>query len=357
MINVTRTYLPSLKEYNKYLKTIWSSHWITNNGPLALELEQKLKIYLGVKHLFFVSNGTIALQLAIKALGIRKQILTSPFSFAATTSSIVWEGCAPRFVDIDPNTLCIDTNKIEEAITKDTEAILAVHVYGNPCDVKKIEAIAKRHKLNVIYDAAQAFGVRYDKKSILSYGDISTISFHATKLFHTAEGGAIVTNDDKLAQTIYSMRNFGYDDNDNIVEIGVNAKNSELHAAMGLCVLPKVKSIIKRRKEICGLYSKLLMNTLLQMPAINPNATKNYAYYPVIFPSEKMMLKVKRHLNARKIFPRRYFYPSLNSLNYVEHTSCPVAEDVSKRVLCLPLYPELTNRNIAEIARLVLEKL
>ncbi len=357
MINVTRTYLPSLKEYNRYLKKIWATHWITNNGRLALELEEKLKKYLGVKHLFFVSNGTIALQLAVKALGITKHVITTPFSFAASTSSIVWEGCTPRFVDIDTRTLCIDTTKIEAAITKDTEAILAVHVYGNPCDVTNIEAIARRHKLKVIYDAAHSFGVRFDKKSILSYGDISTISFHATKLFHTAEGGAIVTNDDSIAKKISSMRNFGYDDNDNIIGLGINAKNSELHAAMGLCILPKVNALIKRRKEICVLYARQFKKTLLQMPLMNPRATMNYAYYPVIFPSEKAMLRVKRHLNSQQIFPRRYFYPSLNSLNYVKHSNCPVAEDISSRILCLPLYPELSKSEISLIARLVLEKL
>ena len=357
MINVTKTYLPSLKEYNRYLKKIWSSHWITNNGPLALELEERLKKYLGVKHVLFVSNGTIALQLAVRALGLTGKILTTPFSFAATTASIVWEGCEPRFVDIDPNTLCIDVNKIEAAITKETKAILAVHVYGNPCNVAAIASIAKRHKLKVIYDAAHAFGVRVGKKSVMSFGDVSTISFHATKLFHTAEGGAVITNDDALAEKISRMRNFGYDDRDHIAHLGINAKNSELHAAMGLCVLPKVKALIRRRRRICEIYSELFRKTSLRTPRMHPQASINSSYYPVIFPSHTVMLRVRKYLNEHSIAPRRYFYPSLNTLGYVKHSQCRVAEDIVHRVLCLPLYPELTNRQVTTIARLVLEKM
>lgn len=245
----------------------------------------------------------------------------------------------PKFVDIDPQTLCIDVNRIEQAITPETQAILAVHVYGNPCEVERIELIAEKHKLKVIYDAAHAFGVTYDNKSIMNYGDISTISFHATKMFHTVEGGAVITNDDELALKIPRMRDFGYNGTEQIFGLGINGKDSELHAAMGLCVLPKIKALVKRRKAISEIYSELFKNSSLRTPLINPRARYNYAYYPVIFPSEELTLKTREHLRSHDILPRRYFYPSLNKLNYVEQQHCPVSEDISKRILCLPLYP------------------
>lgn len=355
MIYVTKTYLPQLEDYVGYLKKIWSSHWLTNNGQLVRELERKLKRYLGVKHLFLVSNGTIALQLAIKALGLKKEIITTPFSYVASTSSIVWEGCKPKFVDIDPQTLCLDVTKIEKAITPKTEAILAVHVYGNPCDIEKIKSIAKRYGLKVIYDAAHAFGVRYDDKSIMTYGDISTVSFHATKIFHTAEGGAVMTNDDKLAHRLSYLRDFGHDGSERFFGLGLNGKNSEFHAALGLCILPEVRGFITRRKKICEMYSTLLKNSPLRMPSVNPRAKSNFAYYPVIFPSEKLLLKTRKHLNEHHIYPRRYFYPSLNTLSYVEPVAMKVSEDISRRVLCLPLYHDLRDHEVRNIVNLILE--
>ena len=354
MINVTKTYLPPLPSYIRYLEKIWAANRITNNGPFVIKLEEKLKKYLGVKHLFLVSNGTIALQLAIKALGLTKEIITTPFSYVASTSSIVWEGCRPRYVDIDPGSLCIDVKKLEQAITRQTQAVLAVHVYGNPCDVGGIQRIARKHKLKVMYDAAHAFGVRYDGKSILNFGDISTISFHATKIFHTAEGGAVVTNDDKLAHRLSYMRDFGHDGTERFFGLGVNGKNTELHAALGLCVLPRVTAFIKRRKAICDLYSKLFKNSSLMTQTINPKAEYNYAYYPVIFPSEEMLLRVRKHLLRHEIVPRRYFYPALNTLNYVRAGQFPISEEISKRVLCLPLYPDLKLSEVRNIARLIL---
>ena len=357
MINVTKTYLPPLDKYVRYLEKIWASNIVTNNGPLVIELEKKLKKYLGVKYLFFVANGTIALQLAIKALRLKKEIITTPFSYVASTSSIVWEGCTPAFVDIDPRTLCIDVKKIERAITRRTEAILAVHVYGNPCDVEAIESIARKHRLKVIYDAAHAFGVKYRNTSILNYGDVSTLSFHATKIFHTAEGGAVITNNDDLAQRISYQRNFGHNGPERFFGLGINGKSSELHAAMGLCVLPKVQAFIKQRKALSEYYSKIFKDSSLQIPVVSTKAKCNYAYYPVIFPSEKLTLKVGEHLRNHAIGPRRYFYPSLNTLSYVISKKLTVSENISKRILCLPLYPELKRSAVAAIARLVLEQI
>ncbi|TYZ11922.1 DegT/DnrJ/EryC1/StrS family aminotransferase [Hymenobacter lutimineralis] len=354
MINVTRTYLPPLEEYTKYLEGIWERVYLTNAGPLVVELEQRLRDYLGVKHFFFVNNGTIALQIALKALEIEEgEVLTTPFSYVATTSSIVWEGSEPVFVDIHPETLCLDPAKIEAAITPRTRAIMATHVYGNPCDVEAIEAIAQRHQLKVIYDAAHAFGTLYKDSSVLNYGDVSTLSFHATKLFHTGEGGAIVTNDDDIAHRIAYMRNFGHNGPEAFWGVGVNGKSSELHAAMGLCVLPKVPELIAKRKALAELYDSLLDGTVCVRPALQPHTTYNYSYHPILLPSEEALLQVRDALNAQEITPRRYFYPSLNTLNYVRPQAAPVSEDVSTRVLCLPLYYDLEFDQVRLIASII----
>ncbi|HRE65257.1 MAG TPA: DegT/DnrJ/EryC1/StrS family aminotransferase, partial [Ferruginibacter sp.] len=293
MINVTKTFLPDFDTYCNTLKRAWDKAWITNNGELVQELEQKLKAYLGVKNLLFTNNGTVPLQMALKALNITKEVITTPFSYVATTNAILWEGCQPVFVDIDEKTFCIDAAKIEAAITPKTQAILATHVYGIPCDVEAIDAIAKKHNLKVIYDAAHAFGVIYKGKSLLSYGDISTCSFHATKLFHTVEGGCIIANDDALAHQLMLYRQFGhvYDD---YYSVGINGKNSEFHAAMGLCVLPEIDKIINARKESCDLYDTLLHN--IQRPVLPQDVIYNYAYYPVIFKSEVELLNVMQLL-------------------------------------------------------------
>src|SRR5688572_25479009 len=236
MINVTKSFLPPIEEYVKYLEGIWERCHLTNHGPLVNELEEKLKTYLGVKNFFYLNNGTIAIQLAIKALDITGEVITTPFSYVATCSSIVWENAKPVFVDIDPGNFTIDATKIEAAITPRTSAILATHVYGIPCNVEEIDRIAKKHKLKVVYDAAHAFGVEYKGASLLNYGHISTLSFHATKLFHTVEGGGITTNDDELAHRIAYMRNFGHKGQEEFWGLGINGKSSEFHAAMGLCM-------------------------------------------------------------------------------------------------------------------------
>lgn len=354
MIPVTKSYLPPIEDYIKYLKLIWESNQLTNNGQLVLELEQKLKDYLGVKHLFFVSNGTIALQIAIKALDLHGEVITTPFSYVATTSSIVWEGCHPVFVDIDSNTLCIDPDLIEAAITPNTTAILATHVYGIPCAVEKIESIAQSHGLKVIYDAAHTFGIKYKDRSLVSYGDVSTLSFHATKLFHTVEGGAIITESDELAHHFSYMRNFGHNGQEAFWGLGINGKNSEFHAAMGLCNLPHVTEIIAARRQVSGWYDEKLAGSELTRPVLPGRIEYNYAYYPILFTSEEALLKSRDRLNTKDIYPRRYFFPALCSLPYINKRNFPVSEEISKTVLCLPLYPELGKEEIETISSIVL---
>ena len=326
MINVTKTYLPPFEEYTAILKRAWDKVWITNNGELVQELEAKLKTYLGVENLLFTNNGTLPLQMALKALNITKEVITTPFSYVATTNAILWEGCQPVFVDIDPETFCIDASKIEAAITTNTQAILATHVYGIACDVETIEAIAKKHQLKVIYDAAHAFGCIYKGKSLLSYGDISTCSFHATKLFHTVEGGCIIANDKVIDRQLMLYRQFGHD-YDDYFSIGINGKNSEFHAAMGLCVLPQIENIIAKRKNITEEYDAAL-SAIIQRPVMNKDLVYNYAYYPIILNSENQLLQVIENLKHTNISGRRYFYPSLNELPYLKKQPCPVSEDI-----------------------------
>jgi dTDP-4-amino-4,6-dideoxygalactose transaminase len=349
MIKVTKTFLPPIEEYTQYLAQIWQREWITNHGPCVTELECKLKDYLQVKHLFLVNNGTIALQIAIKALDLRGEIITTPFSYVATTSSIAWENCIPVFADIDRGTLCIDPVQIEKKITEKTSAILATHVYGNPCNVKSIEELAQKYNLKVIYDAAHAFGVEHNQRNILQWGDISTLSFHATKVFHTVEGGAIVTDNDEKAHRIEYMRNFGHETQESFFGIGVNGKVSEFHAAMGLVNLKHFENILASRKEVFSLYDNLLFSSEIIRPSQPKGLKYNYAYYPVIFKSEEIATRIKARLNLIDVFPRRYFYPSLNRLPYVKYEPTPVSEDICSRILCLPLYVGLKADDIERI--------
>lgn len=354
MINVTKAYLPPLEEYTEYIKGIWERTWLTNYGPLVVSLEQKLQNFLGVKELLYCSNGTVAIQVAIKALELQGEIITTPFSYVATTNSIVWENCKPVFADIREDDFCIDANTIEAKITPDTKAILAVHVYGFPCDVEQIDKIAKKHNLKVIYDAAHAFGVKYKGKSLLSYGDISTCSFHATKLFHTVEGGAIISNVKEIADKIKLYITFGHKE-DNYFSIGINGKNSEFHAAMGLCILPKIDTIIWGRKEVFKTYDGHLNldSKKLRRPQSKLDFEYNYAYYPVLFESEERLLKARKLLAENRINTRRYFYPSLNNLPFIEYQRCTVSEDIARRVLALPLYYDLEKEAVLEISELV----
>ena len=341
MIPVTRPFSPPIEEYQAFLKGIWDRNWYTNNGPLVLQLEQELKDHLDVSNLSYVSNGTIALQIAIKALSITKEIITTPFSYVATTSSIVWEGCTPVFVDIDPQTLNIDPTKIEDAITIDTQAILATHCFGNPCDIDAIEKIAKKYNLKVIYDAAHCFATKYKGKSVFSYGDISTVSFHATKLYHTIEGGAVITSDSDVSKRISYMRNFGHDGPDKYNGVGINGKNSEFHAAMGLLNLRYVDEILASRKRQFEYYINGINSLNISMPKKDKNSILNNSYFPILFKSNSDMMLTLSALNSNNIFPRRYFYPSLNSLSYVSG-KCPISESVASRILCLPMFHDLT---------------
>ena len=352
MINVTQPFLPPFEEYEGYLKKIWERKWLTNNGPLVQELEKKLKDYLGVKHFFFTNNGTIALQIAIKALDLKGEVITTPFSYVATTNSILWEGCKPVFADINSTDFNIDPAKIVPLINENTSGIMATHVYGNPCDVEAIEKIAKEHNLKVIYDGAHAFGSLLNDKQVLSFGDIATCSFHATKLFHTTEGGAIITNDDDLAEKILLYRQFGHI-GDEYYTIGINGKSSELHAAMGLSILPYIDDIIATRKIICEEYDRCMAGSKLQVPKGIAGTTYNYAYYPVVFESEKQLLGVKEYLANCSVNTRRYFYPSLNTLQFANGGTCAVSEDIALRVLALPLYYGLTINDVQTIVDLL----
>jgi dTDP-4-amino-4,6-dideoxygalactose transaminase len=353
MINVTKTYLPSIEEYQHYVQGIWQRNQLTNNGPLVQELEQKLKEYLGVKHCLYVSNGTIALQIALKVLNITKEVITTPFSYCATSHAIIWENCTPIFADITPDDFCIDPEKVESLITENTEAILATHVYGNPCEVDKLAKIAQKHNIKLIYDAAHAFGVKVNDTSLFNFGDISTCSFHSTKVFHSTEGGAIFTNDDDLAYLIDSYRSFGHK-SDSYFTIGINGKNSEFHAAMGLCVLPKVVEIIEARKKIFKLYDNLLNWDKLIKPVLKLSVERNYAYYPIFLESEEMLIQVKKALEGEDIFPRRYFYPSLSTLTFVtEKSNCPISDDFAPRALALPLYYDLAHADVERISNII----
>ena len=353
MINVTKTFLPPQQEYNAILKRVWDKGWITNRGALVQELEEKLKQYLNVPNIIATTNGTLPLQIAIKALELKGEIITTPFSYVATTSSIVWEGCTPVFVDIHPEYLTIDETKIEAAITSKTSAILATHVFGNPCAVEEIEAIAKKHNLKVIYDAAHCFGVNYKGQSIFNYGDISTCSFHATKVFHTGEGGALFTKNKDLNDTLFYHHNFGHKDPETFQGIGINAKMSELQAAMGLAVLPYFKLILKERKRVVDLYNQKLNFLKLKSIKIREYTNWNYSYFPIVFNSELQLQTVIIELNKNEIHPRRYFYPSLNTLSYLNKVEMPISESVASRILCLPLYHDLNETTILNVCKII----
>ncbi len=349
MINVTKTFFPPIEEYQQQLERVWRNQWLTNRGELLLELEEKVKKYLSVSNVIIMTNGTIPIQIALKILGKGGEIITTPFSYVATTSSIVWEHCKPVFVDIDPEYLTIDEAKIESAITPKTTAILATHVFGNPCDVEAIDRIAKKHNLKVIYDAAHCFGVTYKGKSVFDYGDVSTCSFHATKLFHTGEGGALFCNDADLNHQMFFSHNFGHNGPLTFHGLGINGKTSELQAAMGLAVLPHIDDIIDSRKETVDFYNVNLDFSKLQRLKIRDNTEWNYSYYPILLESESKLLEVQKALNEVAIYPRRYFYPSLNTVDFTKGEAMPISEDVASRVMCLPLYAGLEVAQLEQV--------
>jgi dTDP-4-amino-4,6-dideoxygalactose transaminase len=352
MINVTKTFLPPIEEYNKQVQRAWDNQWLTNRGELVLELEEKLRDYLSVSNIIVTNNGTVPLQIALKLLGKQGEIITTPFSYVATTAAIIWENCTPVFVDIHPDYLTIDETKIEAAITSKTTAIVATHVFGNPCNIETIEAIAIKHNLKVIYDAAHSFGVSYKGKSIFEYGDISTCSFHATKLFHTGEGGAMFANDADLQHQLFYSHNFGHNGPLAFHGLGINGKISELQAAMGLAVLPYMETILLERKKVVDYYNQNLDFSKLKALKIRENTLWNYGYYPVIFETETQLLMVEKVLNNNQIYPRRYFYPSLNTIDFAKGQSMPVSESIASRILCLPLYVGLNPLDIERICNI-----
>jgi dTDP-4-amino-4,6-dideoxygalactose transaminase len=351
MIPVTKSFLPPIEEYMAQVQRAYNNQWLTNRGELVQELEQKLTDHLQLKKskILCMNNGTIPLQIALKLLGNGGEIITTPFSYVATTAAIVWENCTPVFVDIHPEYLTIDETKIEAAITKKTTCILATHVFGNPCNVEEIELIAKKHNLKVIYDAAHCFGVNYKGKCIFEYGDISTCSFHATKLFHTGEGGAIFCKDEELFHKIFYSHNFGHNGPLDFYGLGINGKISELQAAMGLAVLPHINTILCGREKSVQKYNLKIDRKNIKKLKIREQTKWNYSYYPILFQNEIDLLSVQQKMNLHNIFPRRYFYPSLNTLPFIKESKKVVSANVSTRILCLPLYMGLELTRIDEI--------
>ena len=341
MINVTKSYMGNIDKFKAYVDSIYASRWLTNHGPLCCELEERLKDYLGVRNVVLVNNGTLALQVAYRALGVTGSAITTPFSFIATSSTLQWENIRPVFTDICPNTWNLDPSKIEAGLQSDTQAIVATHVFGNPCAVEQIERVAKRNQLKTIYDGAHAFATQHGGQSVLNWGDATTLSFHATKLFHTIEGGAVITNDDDLADRIRLMGNFGIADYETIEGLGTNAKLNEFSAAMGLCVLDDIDSILEQRAEIGHFYEHCLGN-YFQLQQADAGSQVNYSYFPVALQNHRQMLDVRSALQAQGINPRRYFYPSLDTVEYLQPQK-PQAHSrgLAQRILCLPIYPGL----------------
>jgi dTDP-4-amino-4,6-dideoxygalactose transaminase len=355
MINVTKTFLPPLEEYISQVQRAYQNEWITNRGELVLELELRIKDFLQLEKskILITTNGTVPLQMALKLVGMQGEVITTPFSYVATTAAIIWENCKPVFVDIHPEYLTIDETKIESAITDKTTCILATHVFGNPCNIEEIERIAKKYNLKVIYDAAHSFGVKYKEKSVFEFGDISTCSFHATKVFHTSEGGAVFCKDLDLFHKLYYSHNFGHKGHLDFYGLGINGKMSELNAAMGLAVFPYINEILDKRKAAVNYYDKSLDFSNLSRLKIRENTQWNYSYYPVIFKSEQALKKVEMALNREHIYPRRYFYPSLNKLSFVQIKSMKISESIASRILCLPLYKDITNPELDRICKLI----
>lgn len=353
---VTRTFMPPWPEFEKRLKSLFQSACITNQGPLVSELKETLQEFLKVQKLQILANGTLALQAAIRACDVTgAEIITTPFSYVATVSSILWEHCTPVFVDIDPDTLMMDPERVEAVITPQTKALLPVHVFGYPCDVDGLQSIADRYDLKIIYDGAHAFGSQYRGRSLLAYGDVSTCSFHATKLFHTGEGGCCISKTDFTDQKIDMIKRFGHTGDDHIC-LGVNMKMSELHAAMGLSVMPYLPDIFSTRKQLSALYDELLNGAFERPRQHYDDFQYNYAYYPVLFPNEKLLLKALSALSEKEIYPRRYFFPSLNKLKYLNRAdSCPIAEDIASRIVCLPLFTDLAEKDVRHICKVVRE--
>ena len=369
-ITVTSPLLPPLEEFLPYLQEIWNRKWITNNGHFHQELEQSLTDYLGVKHLSLFTNGTLPLITALQALRVQGEVITTPYSFVATTHAIWWNGLKPIFVDIDPLTGCINPDKIEAAITPRTCAIMPVHVYGTPCDVERINEIAQRYNLKVIYDAAHAFGVTYNGKSVLTYGDISTLSFHATKTYNTIEGGALICHSAEMKKQIDYLKNFGFAGETEVVGPGINSKMDEIRAAYGLLNLKHVDAAIARRKEVAKIYVDALKDVEgidLYQPIVDSLVLSpyrlNYSYFPIFVNAEVYGMtrdELYEKMKANNVLGRRYFYPLISTfMPYKAYPSAttdnlPVATQWADTVICLPMHHALTEEDVKRVIDCIL---
>lgn len=361
-IPVTQPFLPELSEFIPYLEKIWDNKWLTNNGPFHQQLEKELCEYLGVDYISLFNNATIALITALQALRISGEVITTPYSFIATSHSILWNGLKPVFVDIDPDTFNIDPKKIEAAITPNTTAIMPVHCYSSPCEVEAIQEIADNYGLRVIYDAAHAFGVNYKGQSILRYGDMSILSFHATKVFNTFEGGAIICQDAKTKQRIDRLKNFGIADELTVTAPGINGKMSEINAAFGLVQLKHINSAIEQRRRIDLAYRRELTQIKgITVPAASEHSNSNYSYFPVLIEPEFRMSRDELYFELKKnnILSRRYFYPLISNMPMyrgIESAAIenlPLSNAVSDKVLCLPIFNEMDENDFSRIINII----
>lgn len=356
-VEVTQAVLPPLEEFQRHVADIFASRQLTNGGGKLRSFEEELREFLGADALVACSNGTLALQLALRQLGLNgKKVITTPFTYVATASALLWEGCQPVFADIDEDTLCLDPAQVALALREhpDAAGILPVHVFGNAADVQGMAELARAHGLKVLYDAAHAFGCELGGRSLFSYGDAATGSFHSTKLFHTVEGGCVVGHGAGTQESLQLLRAFGHV-GDAHISLGINAKMSELHAAMGLCLLPRLSEFMDKRRLRTDLYDDLLRGHAYSCGVkLAPGLVWNHAYYPRIFVDEATLLRVMAALAAENIYPRRYFYPSLTQLPYISARSCPVAESVSRRIVCLPLWPDMDEDIIRRVAAVIL---
>ena len=353
-ILITQAVLPSPEVYTQYLSEVFTSRHLTNEGQFSTRLEKELAREFGVPFVCLCTNGTLDLQMALRLKGLQgKEVITTPFTYVATASALLWENCTPVFTDIEEDTLCLSPDAVADAVTEDTVGILPVHIYGNACDTDAFDALSKKYGLACIYDAAQAVGCAYKGKSVASYGDVATLSLHAIKVFHTVEGGAVITHDEESRRRLSLLRAFGHR-GDTHYCLGINAKLSELHAVMGLALLPELAANIAGRKRVSTMYDALLPMAGLRRPTLRAGLEYNYSYYPVIFDDAARMERAIAVMNQERIFPRRYFSPALNTLPYMpKNPPCPVAEDIAGRVLCLPLYAAMEEQTVARIARLI----
>lgn len=361
-ILVTQTSMPPYEEFCEEIKSMWNTKYITNSGPKHQELEQKICEYLQVENTSLFTNGHLALYTALKILKMKGEVITTPFTFASTINAIVENGLTPVFCDINPHDYTIDSSKIENLITDKTCAILAVHVYGNACDVENIEKIANKYNLKVIYDAAHVFGVKYKNRSICEYGDISMLSFHATKVFNTIEGGALIYKDNKKYSRLKALKNFGIDDDGYIIEESINAKMNEFQASMGLCNLRHFREELSKRERVFNKYKELLKNVNgIKLNELQENVTPNYAYFPILVDKHKYGKTAENLFNILKennIYSRRYFYPLVSDYEYYnnlgyESSNTPIAKKISENILCLPMYADLDLQDVVNICQII----